>query len=112
MKILTIFKKNLKTVSRNWNYFILLFICPIILIFVAGMLINSSGSDNIHIGFVDQDPNYDINLNQVKNQVFSLLLKVKTPTRGPAAMHVSNLKRCAICFSATSITLFRAGRAH
>jgi hypothetical protein len=67
MKILTIFQKNLKTISRNWNYFLVLFICPIILILVTGAMLNSSNFDNVKIGLVDNDPGFTVNLGGFKN---------------------------------------------
>lgn len=69
MKVLSIFRKNLKTVSRTWSYFVVLFICPILLIFFAGLMLNSSDVDNIKIGLVDKDISYDIDLSEVKNVI-------------------------------------------
>ncbi len=67
MKIFSIFNKNLKTVSRNLNYFAMLFICPLVLILVAAAVLNSNDIKNIRIGVVDEDPGYDFNLEKVVN---------------------------------------------
>lgn len=67
MKVFTIFKKNLKTVSRNWNYFIILFICPLLLIIFAGIMLNSNDFNNFRVGVIDKDPGYDFNPQLIKN---------------------------------------------
>ena len=67
MKIVSIFVKNLKIVSRNWNYFLVLFICPILLILISGAALNSSDFDNIKVGIIDKDPTYDLDLQGVVN---------------------------------------------
>jgi len=53
MKTYSIFKKNLKTVSRNWSYFFVLLVCPAILILVAGGMLNSFDTNHIYIGLYD-----------------------------------------------------------
>lgn len=74
MKTYNIFKKNLKTVSRNWVYFVVLFICPLVLIFVAGLVLNSNDFQNMKIGVIDDDSGYDFNLENVRNvQTYSSL---------------------------------------
>jgi uncharacterized coiled-coil DUF342 family protein len=67
MKVTSIFSKNLKIVSRNWSYFVVLFICPILLILVSGATLNSNDFANIRIGIIDLDPGYDFNLGKIKN---------------------------------------------
>jgi hypothetical protein len=58
MKIYNIFKKNLKIVSRNWGYFAVLFVCPILLILVSGAMLNSNDFNNLRIGVISEDPTY------------------------------------------------------
>ncbi|MFZ5955439.1 MAG: hypothetical protein ACOYT4_03360 [Nanoarchaeota archaeon] len=67
MKILSIFNKNLKTISRNLNYFIVLFICPVILIIIAGAMLNSNNVNNIKIGLINQAPNYNFEIDELNN---------------------------------------------
>ena len=67
MKIFTIFKKNLKTISRNWNYFLVLFICPIILILITGAMLNSSNLENVKIGIIGDNFDYKIYFNNFNN---------------------------------------------
>ncbi len=67
MKIPTIFNKNLKIVSRNWNYFTILFICPILLILLAGLVLNSVDFSNIKVGIVDKSEMYDLNLEGIRD---------------------------------------------
>ena len=67
MKVFSIFKKNLKTVSRNPSYFVVLFICPIILIILSGALLGSNNFKNLKIGLVDEDPNYNFNIQGIDN---------------------------------------------
>ncbi len=62
MNILNIFKKNVKTVSRNFSYFAVLFICPILLIIVSGAVLNSADLDNIRVGIIGSN-----NLQDIKN---------------------------------------------
>jgi len=67
MKIYSILKKNLRTVSRNWSYFVILFICPVLLILVSGFVLNSSDLNNVKIGVVDESPSYNFNFKDTKN---------------------------------------------
>lgn len=53
MRSFSIFNKNLKTVSRNISYFFVLLICPVILILVAGAMLNSFDTNHIYIGVYD-----------------------------------------------------------
>ena len=52
MKLFSIFCKNLKSISRNSSYFVILVICPILLILVAGLVLNSVSFGNVSIGMV------------------------------------------------------------
>lgn len=61
MKIFTIFKNNLRIISRNLNYFIILILCPMILILLAGTLMNSINLENIKIGVVRGNSNIQLN---------------------------------------------------
>ncbi len=54
MKLLSIINKNIKVVSRNWNYFVVLVLCPIILILASGAMLNSSDVKNLKIGIVNE----------------------------------------------------------
>jgi len=47
MKIFDAFGKNLKLVSRNWSYFVVLFLCPLILISVASFVLSSGDVHNV-----------------------------------------------------------------
>ncbi len=58
MKIISIFVKTLKTISRNWKYFFALFLFPLLLIFVAGGILNSINVDNVRVGFVFDSPRF------------------------------------------------------
>ncbi len=60
MKVFAIFNKNLKTVSRNGGYFAVLFICPILLIIVAGFMVNSNSMNNAYVGIVDESSGIDM----------------------------------------------------
>ena len=62
MKIISIFKKNLLTISRNWSYFLVLFICPLILILISGAMLQSNNLANIKIGVVSEDPEFYIGI--------------------------------------------------
>ena len=71
MKVFSIFIKNLKTVSRNWGYFLVLFICPIVLIGLAGMMLNSTDFRNSRIGISDEEIGLDSSsLNSVSNIIY------------------------------------------
>jgi len=65
MKIPVIFLKNLRTISRNWKYFLVLFIFPIILILAAGFMLNSTDVKNMKIGVVNEDPTYTLNIENI-----------------------------------------------
>ncbi len=71
MKVFSIFIKNLKTVSRNWGYFVVLFICPLILIGLSGLMLNSTDFKNSRIGITDTESGIDSsNLNELSNLVY------------------------------------------
>ncbi len=53
MKSFSIFSKNLKTVSRSLSYFFVLLICPVVLILVAGGMLNSFDTSHISVGVYD-----------------------------------------------------------
>jgi len=57
MRTLTIFKNNLKTVSRNWLYFLILIVCPFILITLSGIMLNSAKFENVKVGMVNLNKN-------------------------------------------------------
>jgi hypothetical protein len=67
MKLFNVFIKNMKVVSRNWVYFLVLFIFPILLIIVAGIMLNSNDFENIRIGMINQDPEYYLDVGDFKN---------------------------------------------
>lgn len=69
MKIYNIFKKNIKIVSRNWSYFVVLFVCPILLILISGIMLNSNDFNNLRVGVINEDPNYDLNLENLRNTI-------------------------------------------
>ncbi len=58
MAIGNIFLNNLKTVSRNWIYLIILIICPIVLISVSGIMLKSVDYKNIPVGIVNSNESY------------------------------------------------------
>ncbi|MBU0957725.1 MAG: ABC transporter permease [Nanoarchaeota archaeon] len=70
MKVFSIFKKDMKTVSRSPSYFVLLFIVPVLLIVAGGAMLNSVDFSNVKLGIVDNDPNYDFNLRGVHNHQY------------------------------------------
>ena len=49
-----ILKKNIKTVSRNWNYFLVLVVFPIVLILLAGAMLNSVNVQNMKVGLINE----------------------------------------------------------
>ncbi|MEM4230280.1 MAG: ABC transporter permease [Candidatus Pacearchaeota archaeon] len=92
MKIYNIFKKNLKIVSRNWSYFVVLFLCPILLILVSGIMLNSNDFNNLRIGVINEDSTYSFEglvknfntydsladcLNELTNQKISVCFHVR-----------------------------------
>src|SRR3989344_3177692 len=50
MKIVSIIIKNFKVVSRNWSYFVVLVLCPVLLVLAAGAMLNSSDIANLKVG--------------------------------------------------------------
>ncbi len=69
MALWNIFLNNLKTVSRNWVYLIILIVCPIILISVSGIMLNSVDYKNIPVGICNSDESYSFDnsyFNKVK----------------------------------------------
>jgi hypothetical protein len=60
MAIFNIFKNNIKTVIRNWIYLVILIICPIILIAVAGVMLKSVDFKNIPVGIVESNATYQL----------------------------------------------------
>lgn len=51
MKAFSVFKKNMKIVSRNWTYFAVLFLCPLILISIASFALNSADVSNVKYSY-------------------------------------------------------------
>jgi ABC-type multidrug transport system permease subunit len=60
MKVFPIFHKNLKSVARSWPYFAILFILPVVLIIVAGMVLNSVDFDNVQVGIIGSSSGLDM----------------------------------------------------
>jgi len=60
MKVVSIFNKNLKSVARSWPYFVVLFLMPIVLIAVAGTVLNSVDYSNIRAGSVGSSDGLDL----------------------------------------------------
>ena len=74
MKTLTIFRNNLRTISRNWIYFVILIICPIVLILLSGVILNSADYNNIKVGIINEDQSKSFDDSFFKNkEVFSSL---------------------------------------
>ena len=65
--IYNIFKKNLSTIFRNWVYFVVLFVCPVVLILVAGFVLNSSSLDNVKIGIVDETSDFRLDFEGISS---------------------------------------------
>lgn len=61
MKIFSIFTKDLKVVSRHKGYFMILFVCPILLIFIAGAVLNSNEYKNVRVGIINLDKSFEFN---------------------------------------------------
>jgi hypothetical protein len=59
MKVFSIFRKNLKGVARSWPYFAVLFVCPVLLILISGVVMNSVDFDNIRVGVIGS-PEFDV----------------------------------------------------
>jgi hypothetical protein len=53
MKIFNIFIKDIKTISRNWAYFAVLFAIPLALVLTSSVMLNSNNLENVRIGVVD-----------------------------------------------------------
>ncbi|MBM3232592.1 ABC transporter permease [Candidatus Pacearchaeota archaeon] len=66
-----IFSKNLKTVSRNWNYFLVLVIFPIFLILLSGAVLNSASTDNIKVGLVNEGETVSLDFSSKVKQLYS-----------------------------------------
>jgi len=73
MKVLTIFNKDLKIISRNWIYFIILVVCPISLILISGTMLNSNSLDNIKIGVIDKNTGYSFDFGNRNLQNYNSL---------------------------------------
>lgn len=54
MKIFNIVAKDLKTVTRNWTYFVVLFIFPFFLILASAVMLNSNDLKNVRIGVFNE----------------------------------------------------------
>lgn len=67
MKIYYIFKKNLKIVSRNFSYLLVLFIFPVILILVSSIVLNSINYNNVKVGIVNNNQQSNLNLDAIRN---------------------------------------------
>ena len=90
MKLLSIINKNFKVVSRNWSYFIVLVLCPIILILASGAMLNSSDIKNLKIGIMAED-NLDFKLqtgNQIYHNTLSTCILEVTEEHSNACIHV------------------------
>ncbi len=66
----TIFKKNIITVSRNWNYFLVLVVFPIILILLAGAILNSASVNNIKVGIVNEGETVSLDFSKSVHNIF------------------------------------------
>ncbi len=69
MKLYNIFVKNLKTISRNWDYFGVLFIMPLLLIIASAVMLDSNKFENVRIGVIGSDQN-DPTLNYGVGRLF------------------------------------------
>lgn len=69
IKIINILIKNLRTVSRNWNYFVILFVCPVILILLSGVMLHSNNLKNSRIGIIDENPEYSLDNVQFQSTI-------------------------------------------
>ncbi len=66
----TIFNNNLKTISRNWNYFLVLVIFPILLILLAGVMLNSANVNNIHVGLINEGETVSLDFSEKIQNIF------------------------------------------
>ncbi len=66
----TIFNNNIKTISRNWNYFLVLVIFPIILILLAGTMLNSANLNNIRVGLVNEGETVSLDFSGKVQNIF------------------------------------------
>src|SRR3989344_2803170 len=95
MKIFNIFMKNLRVVTRNWTYFIVLFIFPFFLILTSSILLNSSNLANIKIGMVNEYPGFYLDTSGVGNTInydsLDECMYYLTNYRVSVCIHVKNI---------------------
>jgi ABC-type multidrug transport system permease subunit len=60
MKLYNILAKDIKTISRNWVYFAVLFVIPLALVLVSSIMLNSNKLENVRIGFVLNQETQDL----------------------------------------------------
>ena len=70
MKLLSIINKNLKVVSRNWNYFVVLVLSPVLLVLAAGAMLNSTDINNLRIGVINENPEVEFGAGLIYMQTY------------------------------------------
>jgi hypothetical protein len=65
MKLFSILVKNIRNVSRNKGYFVVLFLFPALLIFFASVMFSSFSLENVRIGVVDHEGGYEFNVENI-----------------------------------------------
>ncbi|MAG07729.1 hypothetical protein CMI46_02840 [Candidatus Pacearchaeota archaeon] len=65
MKVFSILVKNIRNVSRNKGYFVVLFLFPALLILFASIMFSSFSLENVGIGVVDHGGGYEFNVEKI-----------------------------------------------
>ena len=71
MSVFSIINKNVKVVSRNWSYFIVLVICPVLLVLAAGAMLNSSDPKNLMVGIINEGVYFDVGGDLTNSIIFN-----------------------------------------
>lgn len=96
MKTISICIKSLKIVARNKAYFVVLVICPILLILLSGLLLNSNNYENIGVGLINEGSNYNFDVESIKNLYYYNTLQDclydLTNSKVSVCMHVKDVE--------------------
>ncbi len=70
MKLLFIINKNLKVVSRNWSYFVVVVLSPVLLVLAAGAMLNSTNINNLRIGVINENSEVEFGAGLIYMQTY------------------------------------------
>ena len=71
MSVFSIINKNVKVVSRNWSYFIVLVICQVFVVLAAGAMLNSSDPKNLMVGIINEGVYFDVGGDLTNSIIFN-----------------------------------------